>query len=366
MMQRGSKPILHRMLRLVIVAVCLSFAQLTAATAQTNAPAPLPPAAQEAVNKGMVAAKLPDYPLAIRYFEEARKLAPLAPVIFMNLGIAESKMPGRELRAMAWFGAYLAAFPDAPNAVAVKEQIAMLDVRNQSNISRFIKTAQEAAYHIPDYARTQRLNDVAKLWTKAGDLPAAVKAAESHTIGSKSAAYSVISGTQAEGGDIAGAQKTADRIQDTFEKGLAQRAIAKAQAGNGDFAAATKTINLIQDANLKRAGQSEIAGIREKAGVANPPGSTGLSTSVEPVTIVADWLRKLDDNERDRVCSSLVVNSCDRGLNIAHFLDLAGQLKSLPRSTVPIEIYDGLSETAHIILDTRNVVHQMLKRQAIR
>ena len=45
---------------------------------QAAAPAPLPSAAQEVLNKGILAAKLPDYLLAIRYFEEARKLAPQA------------------------------------------------------------------------------------------------------------------------------------------------------------------------------------------------------------------------------------------------------------------------------------------------
>src|SRR4051794_4347014 len=78
------------------------------ARAQTNAPAPLPPAAQEALNKGILAAKVPDYLLAIRFFEEARKLAPAAPMIFLNLGLAESRIPGRELRAIATFGTYLA------------------------------------------------------------------------------------------------------------------------------------------------------------------------------------------------------------------------------------------------------------------
>ena len=82
---------------LLVFAVCLSLAQPFAALAQTNAPAPLPPAAQEALNKGITAAKLPDYLLAIRYFEEARKLAPDAPIVFLNLGLAESKIPGREL-----------------------------------------------------------------------------------------------------------------------------------------------------------------------------------------------------------------------------------------------------------------------------
>ena len=74
--QSGAMPGLRRSLRPLMVAVCLGFAQPFAALAQTNAPAPLPPAAQEALNKGIIAAKVPDYPLAIRYFEEARKIAP--------------------------------------------------------------------------------------------------------------------------------------------------------------------------------------------------------------------------------------------------------------------------------------------------
>lgn len=56
---------------------------------QSKAPAPLPPAAQEALDKGLIATKVPDYLLAIRFFEEARTLAPEAPIIYLNLGLAE-------------------------------------------------------------------------------------------------------------------------------------------------------------------------------------------------------------------------------------------------------------------------------------
>ena len=64
----------------------------------------LSPAAQEAINNGIIATKVPDYLLAIKYFEEARKAAPQSPEVFFNLGLAESKIPGRELRAICWFG----------------------------------------------------------------------------------------------------------------------------------------------------------------------------------------------------------------------------------------------------------------------
>jgi len=83
----------------------------------------LPPDAQEAMKNGIIAAKQQDYLLAARYFQDARKIAPDSPEIFFNLGLAESKIPGRELRAIAWFGAYLASTTNAPNAAAVKDQI---------------------------------------------------------------------------------------------------------------------------------------------------------------------------------------------------------------------------------------------------
>jgi len=61
----------------VTISTNKGFCQTNVATTTT-----LPTGAQETVNKGVMAAKLPDYLLAIRYFEEARKLAPQSPEIF--------------------------------------------------------------------------------------------------------------------------------------------------------------------------------------------------------------------------------------------------------------------------------------------
>jgi tetratricopeptide (TPR) repeat protein len=225
-----------------------------AASALAATPAPLQPAAQEALNKGIIAAKVPDYLLAIRYFEEARKLAPQAPVIYLNLGLAESKIPGRELRAMAWFGAYLAAYPDAPNAAAVKEQIAVLDVKSQSNISRFLKTLQDtaSANYDKDLIGGDQMfyfSKIAVLWVKAGDVSAALRTADLYSPINKSNkrdAWMNIARTQAEAGDSRGALKTADLIQDqdAFYKSWAQRSIAEVQIKNGDRAGAQKTLVL--------------------------------------------------------------------------------------------------------------------------
>ena len=88
---------------------------LPAASARLNPPVFDPPAlpveARAALKRGVIAAKQQDYPLAIRYFEEARKSAPAAPEIFYELGLAESKIAGRELRSICWFEACLAGGP---------------------------------------------------------------------------------------------------------------------------------------------------------------------------------------------------------------------------------------------------------------
>ena len=284
--------------------------------------AQLPPAAQEALDKGIIAAKVPDYLLAIRFFEEARKAAPQAPVIYLNLGLAESRIPGRELRAIAWFGAYLAAYPDAQNAAAVKEQIAVLDVRNQSNVSRLIKAVQDAASQLPatDYRDglffvNGSLPPVAILWAEAGDIKAALKVAE--------------------------------LLEDRNNiKGGAQRDIGKAQAKSGDIVGAQKTADLIQNASYKSEVQAAIAGALAKT---QPTSQTVVTAS--------DWLQDCLDN-------AIPYAYCP--LNTALFLDQAGYLKSLSPSDNPKRVFYDLHKTAETIVRAQKFVHQMLKQQARR
>lgn len=245
---------------------------------QTNAlaatPAPLPPEAQAALNKGIIAAKVPDYLLAIRYFEEARKLAPAAPEVFYNLGLAESKIPGRELRAIAWFGAYLNACPTAPNAAKVKEQIDVLDVKHRSNISGLIRSVQDTAVQISGHDQSRCLYNTAELWLYSGDITASIKAANLiQDSNFRSRSRSDIAYAQAKNGEIANAQKSADLIQSGDSKCDAQIAIARAQLKAGDLAAAHKTLiealmtaDFIQDETVKSQTQRTIVTCQIEAG----------------------------------------------------------------------------------------------------
>jgi len=168
---------------------------------------PLPAAAQKALDKGVVAAQAGDYPSAIELFEQARALAPQSAILFLNRGLAESKMPSRELRAIAWFGAYLAVAPDAANAPAVKRQIAALQIQNRQTIARFTASVTAAA------RLTQFKSDQGK-------------AQANHAV--------ALVGI----GDVAGAKAVADTIVSAISKSQALRAIAQKLAAGGDKAGA--------------------------------------------------------------------------------------------------------------------------------
>jgi tetratricopeptide (TPR) repeat protein len=160
---------LRQFARIVVPSVILL------ASAAAGSCAELTPDAQQAVNKGILAAQQQDYLLAIRYFADARKISPKAPEIYYDLGLAESKIAGRELRAIAWLAAYVAANPSAPNVDAVKSEIDALDVKSQSNLSRLIRSVQDAAGQTGSDQEFY-LGQVAGLWTAASTVRPAVAA----------------------------------------------------------------------------------------------------------------------------------------------------------------------------------------------
>lgn len=397
---------------IVTIIVFLAFATVSIeAFAATQAP--LPPAAQEAINKGIIAAKVPDYPLAIRYFEEARKIAPHAPVIYLNMGLAESRIPGRELRAIAWLGAYLAAYPNAPNAAAVKEQISVLEVKNQSNVLKLIKSVQAAASQMSGYKKVEGLMRVAALWAKAGDIEAALNTADlcEDNQDGKSAAYYYVADTQAKVGDIAGAQKTAGMIFQQSQNMnrvrtyiiYAQSAIGEAQARAGDFAGAQRTFEFalrtsedieagyreqaMQEMVKAQARSGDIAGARKTADLIT--GDSDKKSAKESVDREAskskpkdhfsavtayDWLSSLDD----KLEVSFVVPGRAPPLKHVMFLDLAAHLKSLNASRSGAEkiygdrfkpeedkkIFGDLHQTAEQLILAQNTIARMLKHQA--
>jgi len=87
----------------------------------------LAPAAQDSMNRGLAAVQQQHYKSAYRYFLDAQKISPDASQVWFNLGLAASKIPGHEFRAIAWLKAYLLANPNVKNAEAIRGANARLE-----------------------------------------------------------------------------------------------------------------------------------------------------------------------------------------------------------------------------------------------
>ena len=311
--------------------------------------AELPPEAQEAMKKGIIAAKEQDYLLATRYFQDARKVAPDSPEIYYNLGLAESKIPGRELRAIAWFGAYLAATTNAPNATAIKDQIDALDVKSQSNLSHLIQSVQDACSKLPANPRDYYLQYIPALWAGVGDMTAALKTADLIEDASyKEAAKLFMAIAQADAGDIVGAQTNADLTQDAVYKSDIQLAVVKAQVIKGAIADALKTIDLMQNTDRKNDALFLIAEAQLKTGDIDGALKTAnlIPATIDPYhkTLTYDYIIdgqiEIGDVEGALKSIDLIQNAFDKNWDLVEIVEAQIKTADIP----------GAQRTADLII----------------
>jgi tetratricopeptide (TPR) repeat protein len=279
---------------------------------------PLSADAESAIQQGIAAAKQPDYPRAIRFFETARAAAPHSPLPLYYLGLAESKIAGRELRAICWFRAFLAESPDSPKADAISAEIANLEWRSREVLLDLIKTVTTAADLLPPPAANEPqdpegthwdyvMKSVALLWARTGNADVAIQRAGrvSHPFlrtltaidiagplaiageleRSKRVIATAVSSAEmlprsddqanalaraaaalANLGDGPGALIIAARIDDAGLRCQALAAIARAQATAGDFVAATATAEAIPVRYYRSAAQASIARTAAESG----------------------------------------------------------------------------------------------------
>lgn len=278
----------------------------------------LPGAADVALQQGIAAANAGDFPEAVRHFDSARRLAPDCPLPRLYLGQAEARIRGRELRAICWFRAYLAAVPRASERRAIMAEIAALQDRSTGLLHDLLAALTAAADALPapgDHeaanpdgpARDNALATVAVLWARVGDEEKALERAglvtnafvrsfaESRiaegiaatgdmSAGRRIAAQAV--GTAASSprrdrrdtafaraaialtnlGDTAGAQAVTARIEDARQRCQAQVMMARALANAGDTAGAVAAAEHIPVAFYRASAQAAIARAAAEAG----------------------------------------------------------------------------------------------------
>lgn len=309
--------------------------------AHLSATAPLPAAAQEALDRGIAAASSYDYQLAIRHFNEARELAPGVAIVYLNLGVAESLLPGRYLRAVAWFGAYLTAYPDAPNAASVAEEIAILERANRADIARLIAGVKDAIDQLPLSAQGGMLEKLAGLYASAGDSDGASRVVgrflndsdrarvRADIAAAEATARTATARTQLHAGDVAAARETLSAtvpivklIEIDAHQIDAALALAVAQTTAGDIAGARDAFAIADDAAERNTDPydrsrhlTEIGAARFKAGDVS-----GGRATFERARAAAAQISTA--SQRDRRLSSLVIRRAEVG-------DLSGARKTV-------------------------------------
>lgn len=208
--------------------------------------------------KGFAAAKAKDWESAIASFQEAQSKTSLDPVVLFNLGLAYDMQGGRELLAICWYKAYLAAAPKASNAKAAQERITQLDAQAEKNIRLLIQRAYDAATDLigtgVEYKTTLSFFiDISQAQMDLGDTVAArqtlLKAKE---IAKDVDDESYISQSQVYAKDIDEAIKTALFAQNQMSEkpdvgSQALQYIADKQLDNNDLDGVKKIAGLIKD-----------------------------------------------------------------------------------------------------------------------
>ncbi len=231
--------------------------------------ADLPPQAQDAFHKGVVAKEKSDYSQAVLDFQDSIREAQAnglfpTPEIYQKLGETESKMPGRELRAICWFGAYLSAIPQATDAAEVKSEIVSLDRTSRGEVKKLIQLTEDTGRQVAAHERARHnvegsLDDVVVLWDQFGDFDKAEEIADTIEYGPKRCeAYNRVSWARVDAGEFVGVwetiakqEKTAGPVNDDPYVGyqphldlvLLETHMAQEQIKTGDGVGAQKTIS---------------------------------------------------------------------------------------------------------------------------
>jgi tetratricopeptide (TPR) repeat protein len=219
--------------------------------------------------RGTLAFQAGDFPAATDFFLAAHTNDPAATDLLFKLGLAESQIPGRELRAICWFEAYLAAVPLAPNAAMIQRQVQALDAKSKGNLARLLQAVQGSTANLKD---EQALYRVVLLLGDLGDSTGIKNLADRMTAPNwKAATENALAEAETAAGNLNGAagalniaQKYVGLItQNQDARDYLQSAtysdrgnLVKAQAKAGDLAGALKNAELLPDLGTNKLWRS--------------------------------------------------------------------------------------------------------------
>ncbi|MFC2140580.1 hypothetical protein ACFLQ1_02540 [Candidatus Auribacterota bacterium] len=233
----------------------------------------LPLEAEEAMTRGLAAAKINEWELAIKYFSQAQEIAPESPHVLLNLGLASDRWGTRDILAIAYYRAYLAALPQASNAAQVRSRIIELEVRVEAKVCNMIPKVKEMNLLLLKNNRLNIYRTIASAQFHLGDHETASKTArfikdKNNRINDHDRYSQHIVSQKLKKGNIKGALNIAKRMYDENDdvrhyqyhsKSYAYKNISFAQLGKADLEGARKTTALIQNRGYRAEVQTRVA-----------------------------------------------------------------------------------------------------------
>jgi tetratricopeptide (TPR) repeat protein len=148
-----------------------TFAMLAPLVLSAQGDPHMPAQAQAALQRGVAAAKAQDWSTAIAELSRAQKLAPHAPIVLFNLGLAYDRS-GQPFPAIGWLRAYVEASTKEGNTTQVLLRIAGLKAELRAQETQVFAQALETALIEPqlqDWARDDAVASVAGEQIRAGE-----------------------------------------------------------------------------------------------------------------------------------------------------------------------------------------------------
>ncbi|WP_291846487.1 hypothetical protein [Bradyrhizobium sp.] len=286
---------------------CLAIACLVALVlGAPSARAEVTEAVREALDKGNEAVQQRQWTQANQYFKMAMDSDNSAPEVMIAVARFSDAKGGRDLPAIAWYRAYLAARPDASERDQILARIDALEKRLANSARAAIERALSTASSLPSNDRPGWLVNIAVAQAKSQDFQGALStASNARAIMNPYSAdpYGEVANALAQNGDLGAADEVMRRVEQN-KRSAAYRQLAHTVAY-------AKKIKEALSYASQTSGSDRISAY---SSVAKAQSETGdQSGARSSLSTAIDSMRNMEANTRKSTYFSLVETAADIG-----------------------------------------------------
>lgn len=329
----------------------MALALLAGCEAPIASPPPdlgLPAPAIAAMKAGTAAARAARWDRARRHYLDAHDAAPASHLPIYSLAMANDHSGGRDLVAMAWYRAYLAAVPDAENLPLVRKRLSELDRRVEAGVRKLVDRARRADREITDdlFQKPPGRTEARKAVSEALRTLAAPPKPSPPAYRAKAPRDAAVekriaeARSQAKAGDFAAARRTLATARPTLSAASSarrtalSRALAVQQMRVGDAAGAMRTAATASSARSRVGTYAALAEARGDLAAAEAldwSATARYGTVPARTQSVASSLRLARRAAPERVMSYLARAAQDLATGLKHLRDKEAYWRTIDR-----------------------------------